>query len=309
MRTVLTLIPDGHHVSLAVNYNHFLTSLIYSILKRSSKDFSTFLHDEGFRLGESRKGFKLFTYSMLTSKTARIVKDRIHFGKGAVRWQISSPVDDFIQHLINGVFAEGQEIRIGPEGKEVTFFIERVETQPKPEIRSTMRFTCLSPITVSKVLSSSRFNRSNCSNDWNSWNGSNSSNGSNGSNSSNGSNGSNGFHCYYLRPWDDDLSEYIRKNLVKKYRLIHGRDIDPGDFSIRIDSDYMNKRAGKIMKKINFKGTDIIGFLAPFEVTGNPELIEIGYETGFGEKGSMGFGMVQINNRSSCFTRSNSSNG
>ena len=55
----------------------------------------------------------------------------------------------------------------------------------------------------------------------------------------------------------------------------------------------MNKKSGKITKKINFKNTEIIGFMAPFEVTGNPELIEIGYEAGFGEKGSIGCGMVR----------------
>lgn len=67
----------------------------------------------------------------------------------------------------------------------------------------------------------------------------------------------------------------------------------PPEFNIKIDTDYMNRRSGKITKKINFKGTDIIGFMAPFEVTASPELIETGHEAGFGEKGSMGFGMVK----------------
>jgi len=55
----------------------------------------------------------------------------------------------------------------------------------------------------------------------------------------------------------------------------------------------MNKRTGKIIKNIQFKQTNIIGFLAPFTVIGSPELIRVGYEAGFGEKGSMGFGMVK----------------
>jgi len=36
--------------------------------------------------------------------------DTISFGKGKVYWEISSPVSDFLQHLVTGVFAEGQEI-------------------------------------------------------------------------------------------------------------------------------------------------------------------------------------------------------
>ncbi|MCK5504612.1 MAG: hypothetical protein KAJ10_05590 [Thermodesulfovibrionia bacterium] len=78
-----------------------------------------------------------------------------------------------------------------------------------------------------------------------------------------------------------------------RYRLIHGKSPEGTDLQIKINSEYMNKKNGKITKNINFKGTNIIGFMAPFEVAGSPELIETGYEAGFGEKGSMGFGMVK----------------
>jgi CRISPR-associated endoribonuclease Cas6 len=74
---------------------------------------------------------------------------------------------------------------------------------------------------------------------------------------------------------------------------LHGKDSGDTDFKIIIDEDYVKRKNGKITKNINFKGTNIIGFMAPFEVTGSPELIEVGYEAGFGEKGSMGFGMVK----------------
>lgn len=75
--------------------------------------------------------------------------------------------------------------------------------------------------------------------------------------------------------------------------LLTENEIDDAKFSIKVDEEYMNKKNGKITKNINFKGTNIIGFMAPFEVNGNPKLIEIGYETGFEGKGSMGFGMVK----------------
>ena len=96
------------------------------------------------------------------------------------------------------------------------------------------------------------------------------------------------------RPWEEGFSEAIEKNLIKKYRLVHGKDIKSGDFEILVDKNYMNKRSGKITKKISFKSTEIVGFLAPFEVRGNPALIEIGYEAGFGEKGSIGCGCVKV---------------
>lgn len=288
MRVLLTLMPVNHKAILPVNYNYFLTGLIYSILSNSSADFSRFLHDKGFTLGESKKGFKLFTYSMLMSAKMKVVTDRIYFGKSQVRWRISSPVDAFIQHLITGVFTEGQEIKIGPEGREVTFLIERVETLPKPQFKETMRLTCLSPITISKVISSNNTDSSSRSK------------GTDGFSRFSGLNGLNDMNgltpplkCHYIRPWEEGFSDAIKNNLMKKYELLKGSKIENSEFTIRIDENYMNKKAGKIMKNIKFKGTNIIGFLAPFKITGNPELIEIGYETGFGEKGSMGFGMVK----------------
>jgi CRISPR-associated endoribonuclease Cas6 len=277
MRIKLTLFPANGKVILPVSYNYFLTSLIYKIIKNSSEDYSRFLHDEGYKLEESKKGFKLFTYSMLTSKKFKIGGEKIIFLNSHVQWQISSPLDNFIQHLVTGVFAEGQEIEIGHINNRSSrsnslnslsglnrFLIERVETLPRPEFKKNMKFTCLSPVTVSKVV---------------------------GLNSLNSLNGS--FKCHYLRPWEDGFTEAIKNNLIKKYTLVYEKDIEDSDFAIKIDTDYMNRKSGKITKNINFKGTNIIGFMAPFEVTGNPELIEIGYEAGFGEKGSMGFGMVK----------------
>lgn len=261
MRITLTLFSLKQQGILPVNYNYFLTSLIYKIIQNSSEDYSRFLHDEGYRLGESKKGFKLFTYSMLRGERFKVTGDKVIFSKGRIRWQISSPLDIFLQHLITGVFAEGQKIEIGPEDSKMSLIIERVETLPRPEFKETMYFTCLSPITVSTCL--------------------------------NRSNGLNGLNCHYLRPWEEGFSEAIKNNLIKKYKLIYGKDIWDSGFKITVDTEYMNRKNGRITKNINFKGTNIIGFMAPFEVTGKPELIEIGYETGFGEKGSMGFGMVK----------------
>lgn len=289
MRIKLTLFPANGKVILPVSYNYFLTSLIYKIIHNSSEDYSRFLHDEGYRLEKSKKGFKLFTYSMLTSKKFKIGGEKIIFLNSHVEWQISSPLDNFIQHLVTGVFAEGQEIEIGSINNRSSrlsglnglnglsglsglnrFLIKRVETLPRPEFKGMMKFTCLSPATVSKVV------------------GSNSLNSLNGLSDLNGS-----FKCHYLRPWEDGFTEAIKNNMIKKYKLVHGKDIEDSDFAIKIDTNYMNRKSGKITKNINFKGTNIIGFMSPFEVSGTPELIEIGYEAGFGEKGSMGFGMVK----------------
>ena len=45
---------------------------------------------------------------------------------------------------------------------------------------------------------------------------------------------------------------------------------------------------------VDYKGIKIRGIMCPFRVSGNPALIQIGYECGFGDKNSAGFGMVEI---------------
>ena len=45
---------------------------------------------------------------------------------------------------------------------------------------------------------------------------------------------------------------------------------------------------------VDYKGIKIRGVVSPFHVIGAPELIHIGYECGFGDKNSMGFGMADV---------------
>lgn len=275
MRIRLTLSRIGRQNVLPISYNYFLTGLIYNVIQESSDDYARFLHDEGYKPEDRKTGFKLFTYSMIKADRFNIRGDKIAFTGDKLFWCISSPVDTFMQHLVTGIFAKGQEIAVGPEGSRIKLLIDHVETLSKPEFSGNMKFTCMSPVTVSKAVGVK--------------NGLNSLNGSIGLN---GLNSSNRLKCHYLRPWEDGYSEAVKKNLQIKYQLIYGKSMDDPDFKVRVDTNYMNKKSGKITKNINFKGTNIIGFMAPFEVSGSPELIEVGYEAGFGEKGSMGFGMV-----------------
>ena len=304
MRIRRTLKPVDKTAVLPINYNYYLTSLIYRFIFLSSKDYSSFLHNHGYQTKKSKKGFKLFTYSMLSGKKYRIKSDKIIFENAPIKWEISSPLEVFLQHLITGAFTQGQIIDLGNNRTCARFLIEHVETVAQPEFKDTMRFTCLSPITISKIYDKKTAAEKTKLNSFI-------------INSNNDTNtdediddifdGGIKLGCHYIRPWEDGFSKAVEQNLVKKYRLVYGKEPDGYiknsdniyenqdmlKFKITIDNDYMNKKSGKITKKINFKNTEIIGFMAPFEVTGNPEIIGIGYEAGFGEKGSIGCGMVK----------------
>jgi CRISPR-associated endoribonuclease Cas6 len=103
---------------------------------------------------------------------------------------------------------------------------------------------------------------------------------------------------HYYRYDDPALSEALRQNLIRKYRLIHGHEPEHADFALRFDSDFVRKKKDGIYKLVQYRArgevTQIKGIFAPFRVEGSPELIAVGYEAGFGEKNSMGFGMGEI---------------
>jgi CRISPR-associated endoribonuclease Cas6 len=95
----------------------------------------------------------------------------------------------------------------------------------------------------------------------------------------------------------DDWSRVIGNNLTRKYRAFHGHD--PKDQSMKWtwSESYIakaEKQGARLSVLVDLHGIKIRGWLAPFVVEGSRELIELGYETGFGARNSMGFGMVEI---------------
>ncbi len=134
--------------------------------------------------------------------------------------------------------------------------IATVEAAPEPEFGREASFTCLSPIVVSKGSP-------------------------------------DGGYAQFLLHDDPEFSERIRANLVRKFELVHKRRPEDDSLEMRFDPAYISRRDGKVTKPIDIRGTQIRGVLAPFSVSGSTELMRIGYECGFGERGSMGFGCVQ----------------
>lgn len=257
MRVELTLSQVEPETSIPINYNYYLTSLIYNILSRSSKDYSEFLHDKGYRY-TNLKRFKLFTYSQLRFPDMNLRGNEIVSKSDEIHFFIASPVDEFVEHLANGLLQKG-EIKIAGS----RFRAKTVEMLELPEFggKEKVDFICLSPIVSSTMKEKD-----------------------------------GDVKTYYYRHDDPELVENIKANLEKKYELVYGHcpKNDQEKFDLRFDQDYVERKNGKISKLVSFKGTKIKGIFAPFELTAPPELLEIGYEAGFGGKGSMGFGMVEV---------------
>lgn len=240
---------------LPLDANYHLTSLVYRLLKTSSQDYSAFLHDDGYEAGGKR--FKLFTYSRLMLDDYLIEPPWIMARSPGVVWDIASPIDEFVEHLADGLLREG-EIQLYDETFRADLTVERAEVRVLPPFTQQMRFVCRSPLVASRPVE--RDGR---------------------------------LFPHYFRPDEPGLAEAVRANLMEKYRLIHGEAPAADALTLDFDSTYRRRKKGKIEKLVDFKGTKIKGVLAPFTVTGSPELIRVGYEAGFGEKNSMGFGMVE----------------
>ena len=88
-----------------------------------------------------------------------------------------------------------------------------------------------------------------------------------------------------LYPTDAKFYENLKSNLIKKYKDLRNEEKDEISFSAPFSTKFM---------RIQIKDTYHRASLMKFEAEGDGELLKLGYEAGFGEKNSMGFGMVRV---------------
>lgn len=88
-----------------------------------------------------------------------------------------------------------------------------------------------------------------------------------------------------LYPTQPKFYENLKGNLINKYETLYHATKENISFSRPFSTK---------CKRIQIKNTYHRASFMVFEVEGDTELLDLGYETGFGEKNSMGFGMVKI---------------
>lgn len=133
--------------------------------------------------------------------------------------------------------------------------VEYVEFLEPPEFRRNMKFRTLSPLIIKTVKEEDGVRKQ--------WD---------------------------VNPNDLKFYENLQRNLVRKYREFHG-DYD-GDEYLRVVPYQRSIKRKRIMIPKEGAETYHRAYHMKFRVEGDPRLIEFGYDCGFGEKNSMGFGMV-----------------
>ncbi len=252
---------------LTANYYYPLSAALYKLLRFGSPEFSSFLHDIGYKL--NGKSYKLFTFALRFEKF-KMQGDKINLLSPIAQLFISSPlIDEFIQNFVIGTF-ESQKIEIANSNLKTVFEITQVGSLPEIEYKDEMHFKLLSPL----ILSTKREHNGKLT-------------------------------PYYFR-YNDDINELNRifnGNLKNKYELISTRGSDDKEVSFEWDNIYikhLEAKGKRLTKKQTIKEgtpeeTEVIGNLIPFTVKGNSDLIRVGYECGFGSMNSLGFGMADTN--------------
>ncbi|AIF69984.1 hypothetical protein PAP_07975 [Palaeococcus pacificus DY20341] len=91
---------------------------------------------------------------------------------------------------------------------------------------------------------------------------------------------------YDLGPDDPKFYENLEENLREKYILLYGKK-PPEDFEIKV----LNAKSKRLQVK---PGIYQIAWHLVFKAYGDEDLLKVGYQAGFGEKNSLGFGMVKV---------------
>ena len=174
--------------------------------------------------------------------------------RSPLTWYVSSSQEQFLANFAAALMQNGLL-----QVERHRFQVQDVEVLRQPRFGPQMTFRCLSPITMSTKRERA-----------------------------------DQLVTHYCLPDDPQFSELVRQNLIRKYEAVYQHPPREQSFAMTFDQGYINKRKERVTRLVDFKGTKIRGVLAPFHVIGSPELIHIGYTCGFGDKNSMGFGMVEL---------------
>ncbi|MCF6159331.1 MAG: CRISPR-associated endoribonuclease Cas6 [wastewater metagenome] len=255
------------------NYQHQIQALIYGFLSRSNPDYSQWLHEQGY-LYKKDKQFKLFVFSGITfHKPVKVIRscglnssDKVSNSDGfwckgsenepfTCSFQIASPVNQFLHHLIDGIFREGNKITLGRQ----KMLISGIEILPSPLYNMGLR-PLESPIFIKKPMPPGQKDIYLFP-------------------------GDEGYETFLNQNLLHKYETLYNKSFIGgtlKFNFHTGKDKPVKHFTI------FKKGLDGIVRYIHIKGT-----LQPFTVSGPEELIKIGLVCGFGQNNSMGCGYVE----------------
>ena len=256
MKFKLTLNINRKYGScLPFNYQYEQSAVIYRILAQADKQYSAWLHENGYML-ENGKKFKLFCYSpLLPSKFRPLTKEGcLEIISDDVVWYISFIPERSTSEFIQGLF-DRQSFVIGNRHHKVAFDIVGVEAMPSAKVSEEMIFKALSPVCIKQ---------------------------------------DDDGRVAYLSPDSQLFKQGIYKGLVSRYESIHGHPFEGDDSEFDFQVVDKTIKSKLIAIKADTKAeTRVRGFVFDFTMKAPAELMQIACEGGIGEQCSQGFGFIK----------------
>ncbi len=271
MRFKLYLKPLRDRQRLLFNYQYPLQAWIYQLLHNADADYASFLHRQGYTLGNSRKTFKHFTFSSLQIPKVEKIKPGntyILIRSEPLTLIVSFYVDKAAEDFVVGLFQQ-QQLSVYNREYRADFVVERVETMADFEFlmadgKQTVLFRTISPMVVAEKV--------------------------------------DGLD-QYLSPVDEAYGRFFAVNLVDKYRSVQNQPTMELDavaaqrlvkFELVSPPERIKKRGFLVKEGKETTGTKVIGYLNfTFALTAPAELLEVGYLGGFGKYNAMGCGCCE----------------
>lgn len=267
MRLKLKLLPRDAPTAIPLNHLPW-AAFIYETISRFSGELARELHDTGlgFNSREADKHFKLFVYSVpqiLSGGEVKIRDGFCWFDRGLVEWQVGSPLPELGIPLREVFTVDRDEQRTFRIGRSF-FSVAAVEEVCPPVFSNQMRFVPISPLMISTTKMGLDGRRVK----------------------------------YYCRAQEPEFANLVVTNLLGKYRALHGIDAEDPRLEFEFDWNYVERHGGvesrKVTRLVHYKQAKIKAYQVPFIMRGNPKLIELGWESGFGHANSQGLGMADV---------------
>ena len=251
-RLTLQVQPEVMGRELPINYQYPLQGVIYHTLEKSDHEFSTWLHENGYQMNGKR--FKLFTFSNLIVPQYGIDKqrERLIVRSDFVTLYITFLPERSTQQFVQGLFLQ-QIFQIADPISGVQFVVREIQVMPSLNYHPDTMFKTLSPVCIS--LRNERG------------------------------------HMDYLAPTDPRYELGILTGLLDRYNTIHGHPYSNTPYCHLQVLD-LPKSALIRIKADTPCETRVRGYRYRFRIDLPEDLMHIAYESGLGEKGSLGFGMI-----------------
>lgn len=249
----LTIIP--------IDYQYYLSSWLYGIMKEGDEQYATFLHDQGYASDKAGKFFKLFCFSNLHLQDFQINKHNATIAvKGEnLSMKLRFLADDAVENFVKGLFIN-QKLALKNGFNSMAEFVASSVTIQKVEVsKERTHIKMISPLVLSTKDERGM--------------------------------------DQYAHPLDEGYESLFFRNLLDKYSAT-GQVFDSAWQNATMSLEIINQDKIK-SKLVMIKGeskqeTRVRGYLFDFILEAPKPLIEVGLLGGFGKECGMGFGFGEI---------------